>query len=177
MLLYLRPLISVREQLSADSALKIHMCKCFAYTFVSRLACFDACLAADHGQGRIKDPSDLAAFDIVVTTYQTLAADYAKRDANDAFPPLGSIHWHRVLLDEAHLVKAVKSQQSAACIALHADRRWCCTGTPIGTDVADLFGQVCLAATSDSRRRMHALTPACAVFLSSPVATRQVVLL
>ena len=98
-------------------------------------------LAADHGQGRIKDPSDLAAFDIVVTTYQTLAADYAKRDANDAFPPLGSIHWHRVLLDEAHLVKAVKSQQSAACIALHADRRWCCTGTPIGTDVADLFGQ------------------------------------
>ena len=76
-----------------------------------------------------------------MTTYQTLAADYARRSADGAFPPLGSIHWHRVLLDEAHVVKAVKSQQSAACIALQADRRWCCTGTPIGTEVADLFGQ------------------------------------
>ena len=45
-------------------------------------------------------------------------------------------------------MKAVKSQQSAACIALHADRRWCCTGTPIGTDVADLFGQFCFLRLS-----------------------------
>ena len=105
-------------------------------------------VSADHGQGRIKDVNDLAAFDIVVTTDQTLASDYAKRGADDTFPPLGSIHWHRVLLDEAHLVKAVKSQQSAACIALHADRRWCCTGTPIGTDVADLFGQFCFLRLS-----------------------------
>jgi SNF2 family DNA or RNA helicase len=45
-----------------------------------------------------------------------------------------------VLLDEAHVIKSPKVQQSQACLALTSSRRWAVTGTPIGLDAADLFG-------------------------------------
>ena len=45
--------------------------------------------------------------------------------------PLHSIHWHRVVLDEAHTIKAFRSNSSQAVFQLTADRRWCLTGTPI----------------------------------------------
>jgi SNF2 family DNA or RNA helicase len=45
--------------------------------------------------------------------------------------PLHSIHWFRVVLDEAHTIKAFRSNSSQAVFQLTADRRWCLTGTPI----------------------------------------------
>jgi superfamily II DNA or RNA helicase len=45
--------------------------------------------------------------------------------------PLHSIHWYRVVLDEAHTIKAFRSNASQAVFQLTADRRWCLTGTPI----------------------------------------------
>jgi SNF2 family DNA or RNA helicase len=45
-----------------------------------------------------------------------------------------------VILDEAHVVKNPKVQQSQACLALTSSRRWAVTGTPIMQDVADLYG-------------------------------------
>ncbi|PSC76011.1 helicase-like transcription factor isoform B [Micractinium conductrix] len=101
-----------------------------------------------HGQGRIRDPVRLAHdFDLVVTTYATLGADFGGKKnggANPLFPPLGAIKWHRLVLDEAHTVKNPAVAHTKACMALHADRRWMCTGTPINTDVSDLFGQFCV---------------------------------
>lgn len=44
---------------------------------------------------------------------------------------LFSVRWFRVVLDEAHTIKSLKSQISLAAAALVADRRWCLTGTPI----------------------------------------------
>lgn len=44
---------------------------------------------------------------------------------------LYSVHWFRVVLDEAHMIKSSKSLISLAAAALTADRRWCLTGTPI----------------------------------------------
>ena len=38
-------------------------------------------------------------------------------------------------------VKDPTVQQSRACAALKADRRWCCSGTPINTSISDLYGQ------------------------------------
>jgi SNF2 family DNA or RNA helicase len=40
-----------------------------------------------------------------------------------------------------HTVKNAAAGQSKACIAVAAERRWCCTGTPLNNDITDLLGQ------------------------------------
>jgi SWI/SNF-related matrix-associated actin-dependent regulator of chromatin subfamily A3 len=62
-------------------------------------------------------------FDLVVTTYQTLGTDFSRGNN-----PLAGLDWHRVVLDEAHSIKEMKSNQSKACCALTSNLRWCCTG-------------------------------------------------
>lgn len=99
-----------------------------------------------HGSGRIRDPKRLANdFDLVVTTYATLSSDCGNKRSVGGFDPkktpLHSIQWHRLVLDESHTCKNPVVGHTKACVALKADRRWMCTGTPINTDVQDLFGQ------------------------------------
>jgi len=48
-----------------------------------------------HGQGRVKDATDLEDCDIVITTYNTLAAEAAGKRSL-----LHKINWYRVVLDE-----------------------------------------------------------------------------
>lgn len=114
-----------------------------------------------HGSGRMRDIRRLATeFDVVVTTYSTLGADWArlikaKGKAGEGGPdparevqlrrggvsPLHDVHWHRLVMDESHTVKSPATLQTQACAAVEAARRWCCTATPMGNDVMDLLGQ------------------------------------
>lgn len=95
-----------------------------------------------HGQGRQRDIQKIASnYDLVVTTYQTLGSDYCKDGKSEMYAPLGQIHWFRIVFDEGHMVKTVAAQQSKASVLLSSDRRWCCTGTPIGTSIEELLGQ------------------------------------
>ncbi|KAL4518653.1 hypothetical protein Ndes2437B_g00741 [Nannochloris sp. 'desiccata'] len=98
-----------------------------------------------HGQGRIKDARRLATeFDLVVTTYATLSSDCSNGNKTAFSPgssPLHGVQWHRLVLDESHTCKNPVVGHTKACVALEAQRRWMCTGTPINTDVQDLFGQ------------------------------------
>ncbi|XP_042482056.1 putative SWI/SNF-related matrix-associated actin-dependent regulator of chromatin subfamily A member 3-like 1 [Macadamia integrifolia] len=86
-----------------------------------------------HGE-RTNEAEKLRKFDIVLTTYSTLAID-AKFD----WSPIKQIEWWRVILDEAHLIKNVEANQSEAVINLKAKRRWVVTGTPIQNGSSDLF--------------------------------------
>jgi hypothetical protein len=114
---------------------------CTRSYWVSSFLSFQPCRY--HGQNRIKNARLLATeYDLVVTTYATLQSDFSLKPKKHAVPsPLHGVYWHRIVLDESHTVKNPASGHTKACMALEADRRWCCTGTPISTEINDLFGQ------------------------------------
>lgn len=89
-------------------------------------------------EGRLKDAKILAQNDVVITTYGVLASEFSPEHAEDN-GGLYSVHWFRVVLDEAHTIKSSKSQISMAAAALIADRRWCLTGTPIQNNLEDIY--------------------------------------
>ncbi|CAN1160569.1 Putative SWI/SNF-related matrix-associated actin-dependent regulator of chromatin subfamily A member 3-like 1 [Linum perenne] len=86
-----------------------------------------------HGE-RSKDANELKKHDIVLTTYSTLASEESMVDS-----PMKQIEWWRVILDEAHVIKNVKAQQSKAVINLIALNRWAVTGTPVQNGPSDMF--------------------------------------
>ncbi|KAJ3181568.1 hypothetical protein HDU85_003510 [Gaertneriomyces sp. JEL0708] len=127
-----------------------------------------------HGTGKSTTPETLSGYDIVLTTYGTVGAEYGrvckttKRSGDttymdmDGFSTeqyqaspepgssntnnsssssvLGAIHFHRIILDEAHNIKERTTLSSRACHALSARYRWCLTGTPIHNRITDLYG-------------------------------------
>ncbi|KAH7381987.1 SNF2 family N-terminal domain-containing protein [Cadophora sp. MPI-SDFR-AT-0126] len=75
--------------------------------------------------------------DIVLTTYNTLVADYESR-----YSPLHKFNWYRVVLDEGHIIRRQTTKFNRAVSELTAKSRWCLTGTPIQNrleDVGSLF--------------------------------------
>lgn len=58
-----------------------------------------------HGPKRSTIPSELAKYDVVITTYQILVSEFDKShpDPNKgAQAGCFGVHWFRVILDEAH---------------------------------------------------------------------------
>ena len=81
--------------------------------------------------------AEFSEYDVVVTTYQTLASDYMPKGngGNKKEPErqlrssgLYSMHWRRIILDEGHTVRNPASKGAAAVTALMAQSRWVLTG-------------------------------------------------
>ncbi|KAJ5014593.1 DNA repair protein RAD5B [Colletotrichum sp. SAR 10_99] len=86
-----------------------------------------------HGPGREKDIDNIKNSHIVVTTYNTLSAEFEKKSSL-----LHKIGWYRVVLDEAHIIRRQATTFYHACRELHANSRWCLTGTPIQNKLSDI---------------------------------------
>uniref|UniRef100_A0A0D2XLY5 Helicase ATP-binding domain-containing protein n=1 Tax=Fusarium oxysporum (strain Fo5176) TaxID=660025 RepID=A0A0D2XLY5_FUSOF len=96
-----------------------------------------------HGESRPKTLEELSVIedsDIVVTTYHTLTAEYLIGKGKAS--PLYKLGWYRIVLDEAHIIRRPSTKFFQACEYLHANSRWCLSGTPIQnklTDIGSLF--------------------------------------
>ncbi|KAG5460364.1 MAG: SNF2 family N-terminal domain-containing protein [Olpidium bornovanus] len=94
----------------------------------------------------------MARYDVIITTYSLVANEHPARekggkDAGRAsedrpFGPLFDIHYHRIILDEAHTIKNRNTQVAIACCSLKAEKRWCLSGTPIQNNLDELFSLV-----------------------------------
>ncbi|KAI1311219.1 hypothetical protein F5Y03DRAFT_343886 [Xylaria venustula] len=86
-----------------------------------------------HGPNRKLPSSSPLPYDVVLSTYGTVAADYSRGGG-----VLTSFHWHRLILDEAHVIRNWSTKQFKATRNISASIRWCMTGTPIQNDLKDL---------------------------------------
>ena len=56
--------------------------------------------------------------------------------------PLNCLRWRRVVLDESHKIQDDATKLYAQLMTLRSEKRWCMTGTPMATDVCNLWGQL-----------------------------------
>lgn len=86
-----------------------------------------------HGAGcKVQNLKD---FDIVLTTYGTVCS------ASHS-PAISEIQWHRIILDEGHIVKNRLSRRATAVFQLRAARRWVVTGTPMQNNIDELYSLI-----------------------------------
>ncbi|KAG6053138.1 hypothetical protein E4U17_002497 [Claviceps sp. LM77 group G4] len=108
--------------------------------------------------GKKSTTEDLLKYDVVLTTYGTIASelkrleqfmeenkdrniDFNDRACSFKFPLLnpGKAFFHRIILDEAQCIKNRNTKTAKACHHLKATYRWCLTGTPMMNGVLELF--------------------------------------
>ncbi|CAJ1967159.1 unnamed protein product [Sphenostylis stenocarpa] len=93
-----------------------------------------------YGGGRTNDPLLISGHDVVLTTYGVLSAAYKNDGDNSIYH---KVQWYRVVLDEAHNIKAHRSQIAQAAFTLSSHSRWCLTGTPLQNSLEDLYSLLC----------------------------------
>ncbi|KAI9051666.1 hypothetical protein LZ554_004708 [Drepanopeziza brunnea f. sp. 'monogermtubi'] len=102
-----------------------------------------------HGSGRgLMTFGELGEYDVVVTTYGTLSAEYyknAKGSVPEKLPRkhgIFSMNWARIVLDEGHTIRNPNTKSAVAATAVAAKCRWVLTGTPIVNTIKDLYSML-----------------------------------
>ncbi|KAJ7924933.1 SNF2 family N-terminal domain-containing protein [Mycena leptocephala] len=107
-----------------------------------------------YGTKRDINPKELQRYDVVITTYQTVAGEYDDKDSapskkkKKTEKSLFDVQWKRIVLDEAHTIRNPKTKMAKAVYSLAAQRRWALAATPIINSPKDLgsiltFLQIC----------------------------------
>ncbi|KAI0534692.1 hypothetical protein GGR58DRAFT_481935 [Xylaria digitata] len=95
------------------------------------------------GKKRNMTVARLLSYDVVLTTYGTLAYEwkqiYENRKTQGAVLFASHAIFHRIILDEAHNIKNRNSQASQAVDRLRSTYRLCMTGTPLMNRLDELY--------------------------------------
>ncbi|POS86567.1 hypothetical protein EPUL_002077, partial [Erysiphe pulchra] len=111
-----------------------------------------------HGSSKKYGWDDICHYDIVLTTYGTLASEYRRlikwnethpgKSLDESilkknFPLVGpKSRFYRIILDEAQSIKNRNTVSAKACFYLNATYRICLTGTPMMNNIAELYSVV-----------------------------------
>ncbi|XP_026834863.1 transcription termination factor 2 [Drosophila erecta] len=74
--------------------------------------------------------------DLVITSYNLLVSELT-RYGNAS--PLFAVHWNRVILDEAHIIRNPETSFCSSVCQLRARCHWALTGTPVQNRAVDVF--------------------------------------
>lgn len=96
-----------------------------------------------HGSARPRQLTALAEYDVVLTSYATLVGDYNKEQQQlsvsntphfrldeSLSAPLHHLGWHRIILDESHMLQNKPAKHTRAIGLLGARFRWSVSATP-----------------------------------------------
>ena len=91
--------------------------------------------------------NDLKKYNVIMISYQSLESLYRKevkgwnrgQDIVKEDSSVHDIHYHRVILDEAHSIKQRNTGIAKACFALTATHKWCLSGTPVQNRIGEFF--------------------------------------
>ncbi|KAH9483020.1 ATP-dependent helicase rhp16 [Psilocybe cubensis] len=103
-----------------------------------------------HGSSRESDATELAKYDVVLTTYAVLESCFRKQHSGfkrkglivKEKSPVHQVDWNRVVLDEAHNIKERSTNTAKAAFELKSKFRWCLSGTPLQNRVGELYSLV-----------------------------------
>jgi SNF2 family DNA or RNA helicase len=100
---------------------------------------------------KAKTSADLLSYDVVLTTYTTIAHEWKAYDKYEhADPPLPgpkpsslflNTKWFRIILDESQVIKNRNTQTARAAHHLTAIYRWSLSGTPMQNGVDEMYSQ------------------------------------
>lgn len=90
---------------------------------------------------------DLRGFDVIMISYSGLESVYRKESKgwkrDDGLvkenSKIHALHYHRLILDEAHSIKTRTTSVAKACFALKANYKWCLSGTPVQNRIGEFF--------------------------------------
>lgn len=111
-----------------------------------------------HSGHKAKSFAQLSEYDVVLTTYGTIAAEHKKMERfqarkridSEAHPRpdercmfIGSdSRWYRIIIDEAQCIKNRSTRTAKASYEIRAKSRFCMTGTPMMNSVEELFSLI-----------------------------------
>ncbi|KAL8908758.1 MAG: hypothetical protein Q9207_000615 [Kuettlingeria erythrocarpa] len=90
---------------------------------------------------------ELVSYDVIMISYASVESIHRKEikgfNREDGIVKENSmihaIHYHRLILDEAHNIKSRTTGVAKACFALKADYKWCLSGTPVQNRIGEFF--------------------------------------
>jgi SNF2 family DNA or RNA helicase len=112
-----------------------------------------------HGSNRQAPWEHLRTFDVVLTTFGTLANEFKRKEGidmqkrvNPNWRPISKADhlsllgdeckWYRVIIDEAQCIKNRKTKAALGAAQLQSVTRFCMTGTPMMNNVNELYSLI-----------------------------------